>query len=444
MAIFSLCLGCTPITQVLRPQVHCHELITSCRIVLRGRTVKLRQEGTIHNLYGQSFPVVLDLEATDDGHVSGFVNFHGNVRPDGFPVGKKFSIITDDPMASIVQEFLHLTIQFVHAQTAQVKGYINNSRAQFQNVNTVADVQVELDYRFAKMAIEAAKRSTAEDDKPRPNVGAVAVKHGQLLGSACRTAVDENGKKNGQHAEFRLTSALSGADLDGATVYTTLEPCLNRNDPKVSCVDRLISVKVARVVIGALDPDHRGNGLRKLAYSPTIEIGFFHPSLRTEARELISEWKNFSEQRQKSAEDPPQVILDYEPFVTDTPRNRQGSWIVRNTGQKAAMNVLLEPFTLGRHSVTCDPVDRLLPSDTAKVTCEVRAGDDIRRPCLLSLEALFQVELEKGNIDRQTRLPLTIRYGDLTGHKYLVEYSLTYRMGINQVLAEFKKLEPVG
>jgi pyrimidine deaminase RibD-like protein len=406
--------------------------------------VKLHQEGTIHNLYGQSFPVVLDLEASDDGHLSGFVNFHGNVRPDGFPVGKKFSIIIDDPRASIVQEFLHLTIQFVHAQTAQVKGYINNSRAQFQNVNTVADVQVELDYRFAKMAIEAAKVSTAEDDKPRPKVGAVAVKHGQLLGSACRTAVDENGKTNGQHAEFRLTSALSGADLDGATVYTTLEPCLNRNEPKVSCVDRLISVKVARVVIGALDPDHRGNGLRKLAYSPTIEIGFFHPSLRTEARELISEWKNFSEQQQKSVEDPPQVILDYAPFVTDTPRMRQGSWIVRNTGQKAAMNVLVESFTIGRHTVICDPVDRLLPSDTAKVTCEVRSGDDIRKPCLLELEALFQVELEDGNIDRQAQFPLTIRYGDLTGRGYMVQYSLSYRIGINQVLAEFKKLEPVG
>ena len=79
------------------------------------------------------------------------------MRPDGFPVGKKFSIITDDPRTSIVQNFLHLTIQFVHAQTAQVQGYIDNSRAQFQNVNTVADVQAELDYRFAKMAIESSE-----------------------------------------------------------------------------------------------------------------------------------------------------------------------------------------------------------------------------------------------------------------------------------------------
>jgi hypothetical protein len=109
----------------------------------------------IHNRYQQSFPVVLDLDATDDGHLSGFVNFHGNVRPDGFSVGDKFSIITDDPRASIVQQFIHLTIRFVDARTAQVQGYIDGSGAQFQNVNTGANVQAELDERFAKMAIEA-------------------------------------------------------------------------------------------------------------------------------------------------------------------------------------------------------------------------------------------------------------------------------------------------
>jgi pyrimidine deaminase RibD-like protein len=112
--------------------------------------------------------------------------------------------------------------------------------------------------------------------------------------------VESSGKMNGQHAEFRLTTALHGGDLHGATIYTTLEPCLNRGDPKVSCVDRLISVKVARVVIGALDPDHRGKGLRKLVQSPTIEIAFFSPSLRAEARELIREWKEHSEKQQKS------------------------------------------------------------------------------------------------------------------------------------------------
>jgi pyrimidine deaminase RibD-like protein len=262
--------------------------------------VRIHQQGTIYNAYQQSFTVVLDLEATDDGHLSGFANFHGgNLRPGGFPVGEKFSVLTDDPRGGIVANFIHLTIKFVHPQTAQVTGYIDGSRAQFQNINTVANVQAELDDRFARMAIEEAKKSTPEDDQPRPKVGAVAVKHGQLLGKDCRTAVMSNGKMNGQHAEFRLSTLLSGADLDGATIYTTLEPCLNRGDPKVSCVDRLISVKVARVVIGALDPDHRGNGLRKLAHSPSIEVSMFPAYLRSDARLLIQDWKEYSEKQQK-------------------------------------------------------------------------------------------------------------------------------------------------
>ena len=149
------------------------------------------------------------------------------------------------------------------------------------------------------MAIEEAKKSTPEDAQPRPKVGAVAAKHGQLLGKDCRTAVMSNGKMNGQHEEFRLSTALSGADLDGATIYTTLEPCLNRGDPKVSCVDRLISVKVARVVIGAFDPDHRGNGLRKLAHAPSIEVSLFPSHLRADARLLIQDWKEHSENQQK-------------------------------------------------------------------------------------------------------------------------------------------------
>jgi pyrimidine deaminase RibD-like protein len=101
------------------------------------------------------------------------------------------------------------------------------------------------------------------------------VKHGQLLGIDCRTAVLETGgRKNGQHAEFRLTSGLSGGDLEGATIYTTLEPCLNRNDPKVSCVDRLISVKVARVVIGALDPTLKEMDSENLSIHPPSRLHY--------------------------------------------------------------------------------------------------------------------------------------------------------------------------
>lgn len=58
------------------------------------------------------------------------------------------------------------------------------------------------------MGIEAAKKSTSEDDKSHPKVGAEAVKQSQLLGFDYRTAVETSGKKNGQPAEFCLTTTL--------------------------------------------------------------------------------------------------------------------------------------------------------------------------------------------------------------------------------------------
>src|SRR5271170_4792038 len=107
------------------------------------------------------------------------------------------------------------------------------------------------DRKFAQLAIEEARKSVAEnDDKPHPWVGAVVVKDGKMLCAAHR------GEVPGNHAEFvALEKKLSGQTVAGATVYTTLEPCTTRTHPKVPCAERLVERKVARVVIGMLDPN---------------------------------------------------------------------------------------------------------------------------------------------------------------------------------------------
>jgi len=155
------------------------------------------------------------------------------------------------------------------------------------------------DYKFARLAVDEARKSVSEQDgRPHPKVGAVVVKNGQVLSAAYR------GEFEGNHAEYiALEKHLSDTAAAGATVYTTLEPCTTRNHPKIPCAQRLIERKVARVVIGMLDPDHRisGKGQRKLR-TANIVTDFFPPNLMTEVEELNREFTRYAEQQNQETQ----------------------------------------------------------------------------------------------------------------------------------------------
>lgn len=94
-------------------------------------------------------------------------------------------------------------------------------------------------------ALAAAARAAAHDDVP---IGCVLVDNGVVI------SVGENRREIDRdptaHAEVvAIRAAASSRDrwrLDGVTAYVTLEPC-------VMCAGALLSARVARVVIGALD-----------------------------------------------------------------------------------------------------------------------------------------------------------------------------------------------
>jgi diaminohydroxyphosphoribosylaminopyrimidine deaminase/5-amino-6-(5-phosphoribosylamino)uracil reductase len=98
------------------------------------------------------------------------------------------------------------------------------------------------------MAVAAAARRTVS---PRPWVGAVVVPRdapGDHPGFAGATT-----GRDGPHAEVVALTA-AGSQADGATLYTTLEPCCHtgRTGP---CTKAIIDAGVARVVVGVVDPD---------------------------------------------------------------------------------------------------------------------------------------------------------------------------------------------
>lgn len=144
------------------------------------------------------------------------------------------------------------------------------------------------DRRFAQLAIGEARESVSENDgRPHPKVGVVVVKDGQVLGMAHR------GETPKCHAEYIALEEKLGAEvLAGATVYTTLEPCTTRNHPKIPCATRLVERKVARVVIGMLDPNPAimGRGQTQL-FEAGIVTDFFPFDLMREVAELNREFK---------------------------------------------------------------------------------------------------------------------------------------------------------
>lgn len=147
------------------------------------------------------------------------------------------------------------------------------------------------DRQFMEMAIEEARKSKSEDDRVHPRVGVVVVKDGRLLAAAHR------GEFSGCHAEYiALENKLPDSPIVGATVYTTLEPCTTRHHPKIPCASRLVERKVARVVIGMLDPNPSisGRGQRALRKA-RIATELFPHDLMEQIEELNREFTRSNE-----------------------------------------------------------------------------------------------------------------------------------------------------
>jgi pyrimidine deaminase RibD-like protein len=147
-------------------------------------------------------------------------------------------------------------------------------------------IQTFFDRAFCKKAIAEAKKSVAEDDRLHPHVGVVIVKDGKILATGYR---GESG--DGDHGEYCALKKLNEADVNGATVYTTLEPCSTRKPPKKPCTQRLIESKVARVVYGMADKDESVYGHASLVEAG-IEIGFFPNDLMQELLDLNKAWSD--------------------------------------------------------------------------------------------------------------------------------------------------------
>lgn len=106
-------------------------------------------------------------------------------------------------------------------------------------------------------AVAMAERSNPPADKAQIFVGAVAVRDGEVIARGYKGM--ESSPEFGNHAEYCMIASLEPGTrrLEGATVYTTLEPCTqaSRSDGRICCAQWLIDEGVREVFVGIWDPN---------------------------------------------------------------------------------------------------------------------------------------------------------------------------------------------
>lgn len=166
--------------------------------------------------------------------------------------------------------------------------------------------------KMMERAIEVMRLSVPEhrgDGSPSPSVGAVLVRPDGSIETAARGEL-----RDGNHAEFVLLERKCiGERLDGSVLFTTLEPCLNRNHPKRGCARHIASARIKEVYVGIEDdnPAVAGKGIEHLRRRG-VTIHMFDRDLQ---QIILDENKTFFEWARKQtamAEEPAIKLSKYE------------------------------------------------------------------------------------------------------------------------------------
>jgi len=148
----------------------------------------------------------------------------------------------------------------------------------------------EVHEQYMQLALQLAQEGRGEVE-PNPMVGVVIVRGDRVIASGYHR------KFGGLHAEREAIADAQrkGADLRGATMYVTLEPCCHYGKTP-PCTAAIISSGIRRVVIAMEDPDERvaGRGIQQLLSAGVkVTLGF----CEDEARRLLAPYIKLKTQR---------------------------------------------------------------------------------------------------------------------------------------------------
>lgn len=113
------------------------------------------------------------------------------------------------------------------------------------------------DYEYMRYALQLAEKAKGFTS-PNPMVGAVIVKDDRVIGEGYHKVCGDC------HAEINAFNSAT-EDVEGATMYVTLEPC-SHTGKTPPCADKIVEKKLGRVVVASLDPNPlvSGRGIEKI------------------------------------------------------------------------------------------------------------------------------------------------------------------------------------
>ncbi len=156
---------------------------------------------------------------------------------------------------------------------------------------------------YMELAIEEMNKSlneTRQDGKVPPKVGAILLFPDGKIERAHRGELRE-----GDHAEFTLLERkLGNKKLDDCILFTTLEPCVERNHPKIACCKRTSKARIKTVYVGITDPDHTvdGKGIKHLENNQ-VKIIMFDRDLQKIIEDENAEFIKQANERKKKKEE---------------------------------------------------------------------------------------------------------------------------------------------
>jgi diaminohydroxyphosphoribosylaminopyrimidine deaminase/5-amino-6-(5-phosphoribosylamino)uracil reductase len=130
-------------------------------------------------------------------------------------------------------------------------------------------------------AVELARAANGRGH-PKPTVGAVIVRDGEIVGEGVTEA---NGARHGEVVAL----AAAGERARGATMYVTLEPCAHHGSTP-PCADAIVAAGVERVVVGSLDQNPVAAGGADKLRAAGIDVELVDSF---ESRQLNEEWRTW-------------------------------------------------------------------------------------------------------------------------------------------------------